>query len=275
MLAPTGLEGPGGVLVRGGRAGQVVVEPGQPGAQRGGVRAECTIRWTRRSDSRTGRCGASSRTRWALTPPTAKELTPARRGKPSGSQSVSSVATLNGLLSKSIWGLGSVKCRLGGICRWPSARTVLTKPAAPAAASACPMLVFTEPMAQKPCSSVSPRKAWVRAVTSIGSPSGVAVPWASTYVMVRAWVPAVSCASRTAAAWPATLGAVKPIRPEPSLVTAEPRTTARMWSPSASASARRLRTTTPTPLPATVPSPARRRRGRRRRAPGCRPGRSM
>ena len=43
------------------------------------------------------------------------------------------------------------------------------------------MLVFTEPMAQKPLSPVpASRKAWVSAAISIGSPSGVPVPWAST-----------------------------------------------------------------------------------------------
>ena len=42
------------------------------------------------------------------------------------------------------------------------------------------MLVFTEPMAQNRVASVAARKAWVSAATSIGSPSGVPVPWAST-----------------------------------------------------------------------------------------------
>ena len=58
---------------------------------------------------------------------------------------------------------------------------------------------------------------------------------------------------RSTAAWPSTLGAVKPTLRAPSLLTAVPRITARMWSPSASASASRLSTTTPTPLPQTVP----------------------
>ena len=54
------------------------------------------------------------------------------------------------------------------------------KLATPAAVSRWPMLVLTEPRPQKPVSSVWVRKAWVRAATSIGSPTGVPVPWAST-----------------------------------------------------------------------------------------------
>ena len=67
--------------------------------------------------------------------------------------------------------------------------------------------------------------------------------------MVSASTSATSCAARMTCACPSTLGAVKPIPMPASLFTAEPSSTARMWSPSASASARRLRTTIPTPPP--------------------------
>ncbi len=101
-----------------------------------------------------------------------------------------------------------------------------------------------------------PRKARAKARTSIGSPSGVAVPWASTKVTSSGGVPAMASAIATTSACPVTEGAVKPALAEPSLLSAAPRTTARMASPSASASSRRLRTTTPAPLPGTVPRAA-------------------
>jgi hypothetical protein len=73
--------------------------------------------------------------------------------------------------------------------------------------------------------------------------------------MDSAATPATACARATTSICPSTLGALKPTFCAPSLLMAEPSTTAWIWSPSASASERRLRTTTPTPLPMTVPSP--------------------
>ncbi len=108
------------------------------------------------------------------------EFTPARRGVPAGaSQSRSRVLTWNGLFAKSISGLGSVKFRLAGICRCCSASTVLISPDTPAARSRWPTLVFTDPMAQ-PCRAGRSPKALVSAAISMGSPSSVAVPCAST-----------------------------------------------------------------------------------------------
>ena len=91
-------------------------------------------------------------------------------------------STKNGLARKSICGFGALKCRLGGqLAGARSASTVLISPATPAAASRWPMLVLTEPIAQKPRVARSPRrKARVSAAISIGSPSGVPVPCAST-----------------------------------------------------------------------------------------------
>src|SRR4029450_6837691 len=105
-----------------------------------------------------------------------KELTPARRGFPFVFHSDSLVFTTKGLLAKSILGLGCSKCRLGGIFLFSSARTVLMRPATPAASSRGPKFVFTEPMAQKPFVRVLARKTRVRAAISIGSPSAVPVP---------------------------------------------------------------------------------------------------
>jgi hypothetical protein len=110
-----------------------------------------------------------------------KELTPARRGWPSGTcQASRRVATRNGVSSKPISGLGRSTCRLGGISRCSRASTVLISPAAPAAESQWPTLLLTEPTAQKPVRSVPRRKARVSARISIGSPRGVPLPWAST-----------------------------------------------------------------------------------------------
>ncbi len=124
--------------------------------------------------------------------------------------------------------------------------------AAPAAASACPMFDFTEPMPIRP--SVPPAKAVPAASSSIRSPSSVPVPCASTYCAADGSSPAAAHASVIAAVCWSTPGAVKPTLPEPSLVTAVPRITARTGSPSASASSSRRRTSTPAPLPGTVPA---------------------
>ena len=67
----------------------------------------------------------------------------------------------------------------GLLARRSRPSTVLISPATPAAASRWPMLVFTEPIAQKPLRAVRARNAWVSAATSMGSPSSVPVPCAS------------------------------------------------------------------------------------------------
>ncbi|CAM3618317.1 hypothetical protein COSO111634_20860 [Corallococcus soli] len=89
----------------------------------------------------------------------------------------------------------------------------------------------------------------------MGSPSGVAVPWASTYPMSRGATPERFSACVMTAACPCTLGAVKPDLLRPSLLTAVARMTAWMASPSRTASSSRFSTTAATPLPETVPWP--------------------
>jgi hypothetical protein len=177
--------------------------------------------------------------------------TPARRG-PSPGKGIGEVGTKNGPFSSASSGLGRSKWREAGIVPRSSASVALRKPATPAAASQWPMLDFTEPSATEAGGSPSP-SACVSAATSMGSPSGVAVPCASIIPMDDGSTSATESASAMARACPSTLGAVKPILREPSLLTAEPRTRARTGSPSRRASARRLRTTTPTPEPPTVP----------------------
>ncbi len=82
-------------------------------------------------------------------PPIPNALAPARRGKSGdASHGTSCVGTKKGLDPKSIWGFGDSKYRLGGISRFSRQRTVLMRPATPAAASRWPMFVFTEPIAQ-------------------------------------------------------------------------------------------------------------------------------
>jgi hypothetical protein len=122
----------------------------------------------------------SSSTTWTLLPPAPNELTPARRGSPPVTQSTPARATTKGLSAKSIRGFARSKCSVAGMRRWRIASTVLISPAAPAAAVRWPMFDFSDPIRQNRLRSVVVRKALVSASTSIGSPSGVAVPCAST-----------------------------------------------------------------------------------------------
>ena len=142
---------------------------------------------------------------------------------------------------------------LGGSFSAANDNAVLITPAAPAAITMWPTLLLSEPMRQKPSSSVPRRKARVRASSSTGSPSGVAVPWVSTYEIDLGPTPAASSAAATTAAWPSTLGAVKLAFRRPSLLTATPRITACTVSPSANASVRRFSSTTVAPSLNTVP----------------------
>ncbi|MMZ59894.1 hypothetical protein D1872_219550 [compost metagenome] len=130
----------------------------------------------------------SSMMTWALAPPAPNDEIPAILGyswvSPSSSttgrfHSSSSCWTTNGVCSKGMFGFSSWACRLGTSVRFFICRTIFPIPAMPAAASKCPMLDFTEPTAQNPLSAVSFLKAWVRPVTSMGSPSSVPVPCAS------------------------------------------------------------------------------------------------
>ena len=136
---------------------------------------------------------------------------------------------MNGPAAKSIAGLAWSKLMLGGNCRWRRAKMVLMSPAMPAAASKWPTLPLTEPIEQVPGST--PANTRRRAAISMGSPSGVPVPWASMYWIVSGGTSAIATASAIARAWPSSLGAVKPTLSAPSLLTALPRITARIGSP--------------------------------------------
>ena len=121
-------------------------------------------------------CGASANTTCAFAPPKPKELTPASARPPFSGQAVRFCATRSGRLSNGMFGLGSVKFRLGGIIRWRMAKATLISPATPAAASRWPMLVLTEPIKHvlslaRPSATTAPS-----AFASIASPSDVPVP---------------------------------------------------------------------------------------------------
>ena len=99
----------------------------------------------------------------------------------SAGQLSSVVGTRKGSWSNSIFGFGSSKWRLGGICRFLMHIAALMSPATPAAASMCPIFPFTEPTIQRSSLARPVPRAAASAPTSMGSPTGVPVPCASTY----------------------------------------------------------------------------------------------
>ena len=179
----------------------------------------------------------------AFVPPNPNELTPAARG-PSECQSRSSAGMSS--LSRLMRGLSRLQPRCGKITRSRSDSTTLISPATPAAASRCPMFVFTDPIQSRS----SDGSASLIACTSTGSPSGVPVPCASRYPMRAPSMPASASAARITRRCASPFGAVRPLL-RPSWLTAEPLITARTGSPSACASRSRLRITMPQPSPRT------------------------
>jgi hypothetical protein len=121
-----------------------------------------------------------------LEPPAPKEEIPAMRGSsvPSADSgrchSVSPRCTKKGLFAKSMCGFSTSEWSEGTNCPCLIWSSTLVSPEMPAALSAWPMLLFTEPIAQNWSSSEYSRNARVRPATSIGSPSEVPVPCAST-----------------------------------------------------------------------------------------------
>src|SRR6185369_708604 len=98
------------------------------------------------------------------------------------------------------------KCSDGGSCLCCSASAVLISPVTPAAASRWPTFVFTDPSAQNCCNCVDARNTCVSAATSIGSPSSVPVPCASTYVTVSGLTFAIASPCAITSACPLVLG---------------------------------------------------------------------
>ncbi len=124
--------------------------------------------------------------------------------------------------------------------------TDLITPTMPAAGSMWPRLVFTEPTSSGSLFVCESAKASPMAPNSMGSPSGVPVPCASTYWMSSGARCPAARAARMTFSWAGPLGTVRPAL-SPSWPTAVPRTRARTVSPSRVASLRRLSTTTPQP----------------------------
>ena len=139
---------------------------------------------------------------WAFAPPNPNELTPAIRSAVPFGKGSSWVGTRNFSFSKSMCGFGFEKWRLGGI--WACLRTsiALISPAMPAAVSKWPRLVFIEPIGSGASTDRLRQRASARACASIGSPTAVPVPWASTNPIFSGAIPAsrqASCTSRVCA----------------------------------------------------------------------------
>ncbi len=178
------------------------------------VRADTTSGTTpegSRGSSARGSSGASSRIRWALVPLTPKEETPARRGRPSRGHSLASVSSSTAPADQSASGVGSATWSVAGSTPCRSASTILITPATPAAACACPMFDFNDPShngrsGSRPCPYVASS-----ACASIGSPSAVPVPCASTASTSDGARPAAASALRITRCWARPLGAVSPL----------------------------------------------------------------
>ncbi|GAA5615842.1 hypothetical protein Spla01_07059 [Streptomyces platensis] len=135
------------------------------------------------------------------------------------------------------------------------ARTIFMTPATPAAAWVCPRLDLIAPSHK----GWSAGRSWPyvasSAWASIGSPSRVPVPCASTASTSDGFRPAPASACRITRCCEGPLGAVRPLD-APSWFTAEPRTTARTVWPFRRASESRSTSSMPTPSPQPVPSAA-------------------
>ncbi|GAA5708303.1 hypothetical protein Save01_09188 [Streptomyces avermitilis] len=133
------------------------------------------------------------------------------------------------------------------------AMTILITPATPAAACVWPMLDFSDPSH----SGCPAGRSWPyvasSACASIGSPSLVPVPCASTASMSAAVRPAEVSAWRMTRCCAGPFGAVRPLD-APSWFTALPRTTANTWCPLRRASDSRSTRSMPTPSAQPVPS---------------------
>ncbi len=197
--------------------------------------------------------GASSRITCALVPLIPKADTPARRGRSPGAHSTGARSSSTAPLPQSTAPVGSSACRVAGSTPCRSACTILMMPATPAAACACPMLDFTDPSHNgRPGERSWPYVA-SRASASIGSPSRVPVPWASTASTSATPSPAAASAARITRSCEGPFGAVRPFE-APSWLTAVPRTTASTGWPLARASESRSTRSSPTPSEKPVPS---------------------
>ncbi|CAM4279106.1 hypothetical protein KIPE111705_46465 [Kibdelosporangium persicum] len=167
--------------------------------------------------------GACSRITCALVPLSPKDDTPARRGRPASGHSTGSVTSRTAPSAQSTCGDGASTCNVFGSRPSRIADTILITPATPAAACVWPMFDFTEP-SHSGRSRSRPYVA-MSACASIGSPSVVPVPCASTASTSEGARPATARACRITRSCDGPLGALSPLL-APSEFTADPRSTA-------------------------------------------------
>src|SRR5580692_11458338 len=171
-----------------------------------------TAPWAGSSWAGSSWAGACSRMTWALVPLIPNEDTPARRGSPVSGHGVASVTSSTDPADQSTCDDGASMCNVGGTTPCRIAATILITPATPAAAWAWPMFDFTDPTSNgpRPAARSCPYVA-ISACASIGSPSVVPVPCASTTSTWPALSPALASADRITRCWDGPLGAVSPL----------------------------------------------------------------
>mmetsp|Transcript_94959 Transcript_94959/g.307162 ORF Transcript_94959/g.307162 Transcript_94959/m.307162 type:complete len:246 (+) Transcript_94959:561-1298(+) len=149
----------------------------------------------------------------------------------------------------SMCGFKLAKCRFGGHSRYCKDNRHFANPQAPAAPSRWPTLVFTAQSTsseRRPSPSTCPK-----APVSIGSPSGVPVPWHSTPLRDEPESPACSRAARMTLCCDGPLGAVS-VELRPSWLTARPCT--RACAPPTASNGEGSKKKAPHPSPRAKPS---------------------
>src|SRR5581483_5321116 len=120
------------------------------------------------------------------------------------------LVNVNGLLSGSQYGFGSVRWRVAGRTPACRAQAALITPASPAAHLVWPIWDFTEPIAQFPGVAPLSVNTAVSVASSARSPTTVPVPCASISPTSAGEIPAIAYARSSARRWPAGRGAVRP-----------------------------------------------------------------
>src|SRR5580698_2346066 len=130
---------------------------------------------------------------WALVPLIPNAETPARRGSPVSGHDTGAVTSSTDPADQSTCVEGWSTCRVDGTIPCRIAATILITPATPAAAWVWPMFDFTDPTSRgpRPAARSCPYVA-ISACASIGSPSVVPVPCASTTSHSPAPTPALA-----------------------------------------------------------------------------------
>ncbi len=146
----------------------------------------------------------------AFVPEIPNDDTPARRGRPTPGHGIASVARATAPAVQSMCGDGSSTCNVAGTRPCRIANTILITPATPAAACACPMFDFTDPSQSGRSAGRSCPYVANNACASIGSPSVVPVPCASTTSTSAGTRRAFASACRITRCCDGPFGAVSP-----------------------------------------------------------------